>query len=431
MHHLYNLFLRLAMPFVFLRLFVKSRKLPAYRYRIGERFSRQANLRQVDIWIHAVSLGEVIAVSPLINVLLEKGYQLMVTTTTPTGSKKLMDMFQGRIQHQYLPYDLPTLQYRFLQKIKPKLIVLMETEIWPNLVGEAKKMGVKIAIINARLSERSMHGYGKIARLIAPVLQSVDAILAQSDTDAHRFRRLANHPSKPVIEVLGNIKFDQPMPADKDNLPMQTMQKQWGKDRPVLILASTHDDEERQILNHISTIKAASPHVLILVVPRHPERFHAVFEQIRELGLVTYKRSEPDKIQSNAEVIVIDCVGELMQWYSLAKVAFVGGSLVPVGGHNVLEPAMLGIPVLTGPHMHNFTHIAQMLHDRQAMILANTISEVIESVVRLLNNEEDCQQIAKAATQVLVENRGAIHRYLEWIAREINEPSFQQKPKHS
>lgn len=422
MHQLYNLFLRLSIPFVFLRLLAKSRKLPAYRHRIGERFAKQTNLHKVDIWIHAVSLGEVIAVSPLINGLLQKGYDLMVTSTTPTGSKKLKDMFQDRIQHQYLPYDLPSLQKRFLRQIQPKLILLMETEIWPNLVREANKQRIEIAIINARLSERSLHGYNKIASLIAPVLQSTNAVLAQSEADAKRFRQLAGHPNTPLIEVLGNIKFDQSLPVDKDNGVMLAMQTRWGKNRPVLILASTHEDEEKQVLKHLRALQKASPELLVLVVPRHPERFQLVFEQVRDLGFVTYKRSESDSIQPDAEVIVIDCVGELMQWYPFAKVAFVGGSLVPVGGHNVLEPAMAGVPVVTGPYMHNFAHISQMLIDKQAMLSENNDSDLIEAVITLLGSEEQRQKMTDAASQVLLENQGALQRYQDWIDGVMNEP---------
>lgn len=415
MHQLYNLLLRLLTPFVILRLFIKSRKLPAYRQRIGERFSRLASLGPVDIWIHAVSLGEVIAVSPLIEKLLQQGYRLMVTTTTPTGSKKLTDLFGDRVQHQYLPYDLPGLQRRFMRQIQPRLILIMETEIWPNLAKEAKKQGIITAIINARLSEKSVQGYNKISRLMAPVLQSIDAVLAQSKEDAQRFRQISKHPEKPLVEVLGNIKFDQSLPANQDNKPMLTMQVQWGKDRPVFILASTHEDEETQVLKHLKTIQQASPEVLVLVVPRHPERFQTVVEQAKALGFITYRRSEPETIKSDAEVIVVDCVGELMRWYPFADVAFVGGSLVPIGGHNVLEPALAEVPVITGLHMHNFAQITQMLIDKKAIICANNALELAESAVSLLSNKNKRQRMVDAANKVLCDNQGALQGYQDWI----------------
>ncbi len=427
MHQLYNLFLRLVTPYVVLRLIVKSRKLPAYRNRIGERFSRKSNLHQVDIWIHAVSLGEVIAVSSLIERLLQAGYKLMVTTTTPTGSAKLIDLFHDTIQHQYVPYDLPRLQRRFLQQIKPRLVLIMETEIWPNLINEAKKQEITTAIINARLSERSLKGYCKISKLISPILHNIDAILAQSPSDADRFRKLCNHSEKPIVEVLGNIKFDQSLPHLRDVKSMQSIQTQWGGDRPVVILASTHEDEEMQILKQLSIIQQASPNVLVLVVPRHPERFQQVVQGSKSLGYITYRRSEPETIQSDAEVIVIDCVGELMRWYSFANVAFVGGSLVAIGGHNVLEPAMSGVPVVTGPHMHNFMQISKFLIDKNAMICANNVCEVVNSLVRLLNNNEQCKRMTDSANQVLYENQGALQRYQAWIEGQLSQPFIGNK----
>src|SRR5690606_10796754 len=276
---LYSLVLHLALPLIFLRLLWRAWRAPAYGRRIGERFAvGLPALRQGGIWIHAVSLGESIAAAPLIRELLERHPELPVTVTcmTPTGSERIQALFGERIQHRYLPYDLPWACARFLDRLQPKLAVIMETELWPNHIHACHKRGIPVALANARLSERSARGYARFARLTAPMLAKLDLIAVQTEVEAERFRQLGARPG--CVEVTGSIKFDLSVAAE---LPQRAaeLRAAWGaQERPVWIAASTHAGEDEVMLAAHRQLLAERPDALLILVPRHPERFTQVFE---------------------------------------------------------------------------------------------------------------------------------------------------------
>lgn len=396
-----------------LRLFWKSRRLPSYRHRIAERFSlSNKELTPVDLWVHAVSLGEVVAVTPLIEALLEKEWRVCVTTMTPTGSEQVSKRFGHRVGHQYLPYDLPWAIQRFFNTIKPRVGLIMETEIWPNLIYKAKKMNIPLLLANARLSDHSFKSYEKYKYLFKPVLNQMTTILAQSHEDAKRFLSLGVR--KELVQVFGNMKFDVEY-TFSENKECRQCKEQWGEGRVVFIAASTHDDEESQLLSQFHRLKNNIPNLLFLIVPRHPERFQWVYQLCKNQGLNTGLRSQPSTIDPSIEVMVIDSLGELLQFYQMSDYAFVGGSLVPVGGHNVLEPISVKVPVFCGPYMNNSKEICRDLVNKGGLVIAEDLDQLIGALIEMHQNPTKKQQQITNALEVLTANRGTVGRYLEKI----------------
>ncbi|ERT16728.2 3-deoxy-D-manno-octulosonic acid transferase, partial [Pseudomonas putida SJ3] len=360
---LYTLLFHLGLPLVALRLYLRARKAPAYGQRIGERFALNLPLmHQGGIWVHAVSVGESIAAAPMVRALLKAYPELPITLTcmTPTGSERIRAMFadEPRVQHCYLPYDLPWAAGRFLDHVQPKLGIIMETELWPNHIHQCAKRGIPVALANARLSERSARGYGRFARLTRPMLAEMSLIAVQTETEAQRFRDLGARPE--CVKVTGSIKFD--LKIDEQLLPRaKALREQWGAEqRPVWIAASTHDGEDALILQAHRQLLQVHGDALLILVPRHPERFAAVHALCSE-QFTTVRRSSAAPVDAQTRVLLGDTMGELLFLYALADIAFVGGSLVPTGGHNPLEPAALALPVLMGPHVFNFLEISAML----------------------------------------------------------------------
>lgn len=411
----YTCILALLTPLIILRLYWKSRRLPAYRQRIAERFcldNRTAT--STDVWLHAVSLGEVVAATPLIDALLKKNHRIVVTTMTPTGSQHVLKRFGQTVLHQYVPYDLSWCLRRFFKNYHPRLVIIMETELWPNLIHQAYQQQVPLLLLNARLSDHAFKQYEKVHFLFAPVLQQFTAIFAQSHEDAKRFIALGAPPAQ--VLMLGNMKFDIQMQSMiKDEILW--MKDQWGKNRTVVIAASTHEGEEKQWLSHLNQLKKAIPDVMLLLVPRHPERFQRVIQLSMDHGFNTAQRSQPEHINRDVDVLVVDSLGELLHFYSVSDYAFVGGSLVPIGGHNVLEPIAMGVPVFCGPHMNNSKAVCQALCDAQALIMVKTMPELIKALVVLHQNEQQRQAQIDKASAVLMANQGTIGRYLEKIDR--------------
>lgn len=415
MRPIYSLLMYLLTPYFLLRLWWKGRRLPAYRQRISERFCLQQwqpHHLPMDIWVHAVSLGEVIAVTPLIEALLAKNWRILITTMTPSGSARVRQYFAERVHHQYVPYDIPWVLTRFFRKVKPRLALMVETELWPNLVHFAQQAHIPLLLINARLSQLSYQGYKRIRFLIKPLLNQFTAILAQAPEDAERFCALGAKLEK--VEVLGNIKFDLQLANNKLEA-FSELKERWGKQRPVMIVASTHEDEEYQILSRLKKLQQALPELILLIAPRHPERFQKIYQQSLQLGFKVGLRSQIETINCNNEVVVLDSLGELLGFYQVSDYAFVGGSLVPIGGHNVLEPIAFSVPVLTGPHVHNFKTICGDLQAAQAIELVGSADELIEKTINLHRDQTRRASLVKNASAVLEENKGAINRYLDQI----------------
>lgn len=413
MRKIYTFFLYLLVPFIVLRLVWKGRRLAAYRQRIGERFSFISNKKQpVDIWVHAVSLGEAVAVTPLIEALLAKSSRVLVTTMTPTGSQHIIKRFADKVQHQYVPYDLPWVVRRFFARYTPKLGIIMETELWPNLINQAKKRHMPLLLANARLSDRAYGQYHRLRFVFKPVLNQFNAILAQSQSDADRFIALGAAPA--IVEAFGNMKFDLQIQS-KPNDACRLLKEQWGVLRTVVMIASTHDDEESQILKQLNKLKKAIPDLVLLIAPRHPERFALVHQLCVDSGYRVAKRSESHTVDSQVDIVVIDTLGELLSFYQVSDYAFVGGSLVPIGGHNVLEPIAMQVPVFCGPYMQNSKAICQELEASQAIIKVQHVEQLIDAMIKLHQNKPDKQQLIANASAVLTANQGTITRYLEEI----------------
>ena len=415
---LYTLLFHLGLPLVALRLFLRGRKAPAYRARIAERFAcKLAPMRQGGIWVHAVSVGESIAAAPMVRALLKQYPDLPITLTcmTPTGSERIRAMFEGepRVQHCYLPYDLPWAAGRFLDHVRPRLGIIMETELWPNHIHQCARRGIPVALANARLSERSARGYARFAGLTRPMLEEMSLIAVQTETEAERFRALGARDE--CVQVTGSIKFD--LKIDDQLLPRAVaLREQWAaRQRPVWIAASTHDGEDALILEaHRELLKVHSDALLILV-PRHPERFAAVHELCAS-QFSTVRRSTGDAVTAQTQVLLGDTMGELLFLYALADIAFVGGSLVATGGHNPLEPAALALPVLMGPHVFNFLEISAMLREAGALQQVDDVEGLAGAVRRLVELPQDARRMGEAGRAVMQANQGALRRLLDGLA---------------
>ena len=414
MRWLYSLLLYLLTPIVFVRLWLRGRKAPAYRARWGERFGHVGSFAKGPrIWIHAVSVGEAIAAAPLVRALkvAYPDHALLVTSTTPTGSAQVQRLFGDEVEHCYLPYDLPHVLRRFLGRIQPRILVVMETELWPNLFAACRARDIPVLVVNARLSERSFRGYRKILPLIRPVLRTT-LVLAQTEDDAARFRGLGA-PRERVV-VAGNLKFDQGV---ADGVPDEgrVLREQLGSSRRIWIAASTHTGEDTPILQAHRRLLAQQPDALLIIVPRHPERFDEVASLVASMGFSFQRRSKESEADKSIEVFVGDTLGEMMIFYAASDIAFVGGSLVETGGHNPLEPAALGLPVITGPHWFNFSGIYPELLASGAARQVSDSDELAATLVEWFEDEELRRGAGAAGQQVVVRNRGALANILTRI----------------
>jgi len=401
-------------PLLVAHLYWRSLGNAGYRRRIGERFGR-VPWRQSGpvIWVHAVSVGEVQAAAALIRRLKDRYAEraIVVTTTTPTGSARVTELFGGSVAHAYLPFDLAPAVRRFFDAARPGLAIIMETELWPNLYLECRRRGVPLVLANARMSEKSLRRYRLLAGLIGDTIGAA-TVAAQSATDAGRFRELG--ASREHTHIVGNIKFDFEIPPEAPAAG-QELRALHAPDRPVWIAASTHADEDGLLLSVHRRVLAARPDVLLIIVPRHPERFSALAGQLGREGFSFVTRSSGAVCGPDTQVFLGDTMGELNSFYAAADVAFVGGSLVPVGGHNLLEPAGLGVPVLTGPHNFNAADVATLLTDSGAARVAGDSGELGDWVLRLLGDERLRREAGKAGREAIARNRGALDRLFELI----------------
>ncbi|MBI6851887.1 lipid IV(A) 3-deoxy-D-manno-octulosonic acid transferase [Pseudomonas cichorii] len=416
---LYTLLFHLGLPLVALRLWLRARKAPAYRQRIGERFAvGLPAMQRGGIWVHAVSVGESIAAAPMIRALLAQypGLPVTVTCMTPTGSERIKAMFasEPRIQHCYLPYDLPWAAGRFLDHVQPRLGIIMETELWPNHIHQCARRNIPVVLANARLSERSARGYARFAGLTRPMLAAMSWFAVQTEAEAQRFRDLGARPE--CVAVTGSIKFDLSIDPQ---LPEQAAQlrEQWqAAQRPVWIAASTHAGEDESVLAAHRQLLSSHPDALLILVPRHPERFNSVHELCQQQGFTTVRRSSGQVVTPDTSVLLGDTMGELLFLYALADSAFVGGSLVPNGGHNLLEPAALAKPVLSGPHLFNFLEIAALLRQAGALEEVGDPVALAAAVQKLFDQPQLARSMADAGIGVMKANQGALQRLLDGVA---------------
>lgn len=417
---LYTIFLYLMIPYILLRLYWKGRAFPAYKQRILERFSLAKNLPQkTDVWLHAVSLGEVVAATPLIESMLANNYKVLVTTMTPTGSSEVRARFADRVMHQYLPYDLPWCLHKFFKRTAPKVGVIMETELWPNLIYIAKQHAIPLILANARISDKAFTHYKKLKFFFKPILSQFNTIGTQSELDQSRYIALGASPMN--VLVLGNMKFDLKIPViDKDKA--NAFKAAFGHTRSVLIAASTHEGEEDLLLANLDKLKQTIPNLILLIAPRRPERFNTVYELSEKYQFKTAKRSQFETIKPDSEVVVLDSLGELLLFYAISDFAFVGGSLVPIGGHNVLEPIAMQVPVFCGPYMQNSKSICNELKEKNAILWVDGIDELIEEISKMYKNPESRAKQVEHASIVLKTNQGAAARYLEVVKLNLNNP---------
>lgn len=413
---LYSALLYVVAPLAFAATALRGLRDPSYRDRLPERLGyTQLRFTARPIWIHAVSVGEVQAAAALVRALSSRYAQhpILVTTTTPTGAQRVRALFGNSVQHAYLPYDLPGAARRFLDRTTPMLAIVMEREIWPNLFRACFARRIPILLASARISERSGRRHRRFAGLFRDALACDVTIAAQTDADAERFRAIG--VAQTAVHVTGNIKFDLEVPEDVRRTGMHIRAE--FAHRPVWIAGSTHEREEDIVLDAHERLRAARNDALLLLVPRHPNRFDEVKAWLRARNVRFVARSTREAVAADTSVLLVDTLGELLSFYSAANVAFVGGSLVPVGGHNLLEPAALNRPVIVGPHTFNAADIAQMFLASGAAVQVESATELGAAVLDLLTNAARRDQMIARAHAILQANRGALARLLTLIEK--------------
>jgi 3-deoxy-D-manno-octulosonic-acid transferase len=416
MIYFYTILFYLAIPFILLRLLWRSIKAPAYRHRWCERFALyNKNYPQDVIWFHAVSVGESEAVFPLVKQIQKQhpNLKVLITTTTPTGSARVQAVMQDTVIHVYLPYDMPDSIYRFMRCFKPKLAVIMETEIWPNLFLACGKRRIPLYIINARLSEKSSRRYQKISSLIRPALTQVSLVATQTDNDAKRFISIGAENAK--VKTFGNIKFDVKVPIETIEQGLQIKNNLFAG-RFVWLIASSHKDEESIFFTLYQDIKKKIPELLLVIVPRHPERFSEVKKQCDQQHLVVVLRTSKEKVNLNTDVYLADTLGELKMLYASSDVAFVGGSMVPNGGHNVLEAAAVDVPIMFGPYMSNFNDIAHRLLAANAALQCQDREALISNLLMLYKQSSYRAMLVENAKGFLIQNQGATDKICKTLS---------------
>ncbi len=407
---LYSLILYLVFPLVLLRLLLRSRSNPDYRKRWSERLAlAKFSGKQTVIWIHAVSVGEAIASKPLVEALFDAypDTPILLTTTTPTGSDRVRSMFadkiiQKKLLHSYFPYDLLGAVSRFVKAFNPKILIVVETEIWPNLYAKCHQKNIPVVMVNARLSEKSTQSYLKIKGLVAETLSKVSVIAVRSKSDAERFSQLGAKLSQ--IQEIGNIKYDisiDGVQASKAEKLLKTVNTNAQLKRMVYVAASTHKGEDTKILFTYLNLLNQFPDLLLILVPRHPERFDDVYqdcvEQLpKELIVIRQSQSsDTSEIErSKVNVILGDTMGEMQMWFAAADVVFIGGSLVQTGGHNPLEATLYGVPVVSGPHMFNFEDVASQLSAAELLFICDDEFGVIKKITQILSIKTDSNEEA-------------------------------------
>lgn len=406
MKKLYSILLTLALPFLLFRLYWRSRLNAKYRKHLPERFGVIPFHLDNCIWIHAVSVGEVMTAHALISSLLHthKETPILITVTTPTGRDRVKALFSNNVNCCYLPFDITFILKGFIDKINPKLLIIMETELWPNLLSLTRQQKIKSILANGRLSPSSARAYTYIKSITKTMLADLSEVTVRDAKDAKRFLVLGLDPKK--LHVIGNLKFNLTLPRHTSTLTVRL--KKEINDRPVWIAASTHEGEEKHIITVHKQLLKQIPNLLLILVPRHQERFDKVHDLLLHNNLATITCASEKKIAKTTQVFLGDTMGHLFDYYTVSNVAFVGGSLVATGGHNVLEPIALGIPVITGPHTFNFTEIINLLLKQKATIQISRLSELQADIFSLLHDPKRCQSMAQNAKNILEQNQGAL-----------------------
>lgn len=424
----YNTALHLLKPFYHWRIKKRAESQELYHQECLERFGPFESPKNVRaIWFHAVSVGETNAAQPLIEHYLKLGQPVLVTNTTKTGQARAKSLFLKApyldlFQAVYLPVDQKHLLKQFFELYQPKLLALVETELWPNLIDQAKLQQVPCLLLNARLSEKSAKGYSRVSGLTAGMLKQIDWVLAQDNATRQRYVELGLDQQK--SQVVGNIKFDIHAPEAFINQAEQLQQQWYLEQRKVLTIASTHAPEEQQILEVLGSYLKSDPELVCIVVPRHPERFDEVFEICQNLDLVAHRRSMNHSIHASTQVYLADSMGELWLWYALSQVCFVGGSLnEPGGGHNILEPMVLNVPTVIGPRYFNFQTIVDEFIDENGVLIAQDAEQVVAIWMACLAEPDQAQQVVEQAHKVLQRNQGSLQKHIGVINRYLAEKS--------
>jgi 3-deoxy-D-manno-octulosonic-acid transferase len=405
----------MALPLTITYLLYRSIAQPAYRQGLGERFARYTASAAKPIWLHAASLGEVNAAAPLLRELRLQypEVDLLITCQTPAGKQSALALGISRCSCVYLPFDLRGFTQRFMRRFRPRLALIFETEIWPNLFLSAKQAGIPLLVINARMTERSAHRYARFSGLFANALALADGIACQTDADAQRFIK-AGAPAADVA-VTGNLKWDKAADLELEQGAAR-LRAQWPQN-PVWMAASTHEREEPMVLDTHRKILARWPDALLLWAPRHVERFQPAAALAARAGFALSTRSAEGSPPPQAQVFLIDTHGELAAFMPCADVVFVGGSLQDIGGHNVLEPAALGLPIVVGPHTRHFAEIVALLADADALLQVPDAQALTEQLLRLLGEPAQAVALGRNALACVAQSRGALQKTKALIAQ--------------
>jgi 3-deoxy-D-manno-octulosonic-acid transferase len=413
MRLVYGVLTRVAAPVVFAATLVRAAKEPAHRTHLGERFGLGRRVATPCLWLHAVSVGEVSAAAALVRALhaSHPDMPFVLTTATPTGRAQAATLFGADVEVRFLPYDTPGSVRRFLARIRPRAAIIMETELWPNLLHECGRRGVPVLFASARLAARSVPRYRRFGTLFNAGLRTA-WVAAQSTADAERFIALGADPAR--THVVGNLKFDMRLgEAVAEN--GRELRRGYLGARPVWTAGSTHAGEEDVVLDAHTVLERAVRGALLVLVPRHPQRFEGVAALLERRGLVFDRRGRSETVRPEAQVLLLDTMGELTAFYAASDTAFVGGSLVPVGGHNLLEPAALGVPVITGPHTQNGPEIARLLIDAGGALEVADGAALADAAARLLADPALRERMGESARRFVEAHRGSLVRLLALI----------------
>ncbi len=408
--HIYSLLLWLLLPIVWGRLLWRSIKNPKYQQRWAERLGYVSKENAgYDIWIHAVSMGEATAAIPLVQELMRTypEIRIYITTMTPSGSDRINSAFGNTIGHSYAPYDYTFAVTRFVNQVRPKLLVLIETEIWPNTIYACWKRNIPIVMLNVRLSEKSLRKYQRITWLLKQTLGYIAQFGVQSYT--HQTRLIALGVDQSVIKKTGSMKFEVKLTAGVREVA-EAVRQDWGRDRLIIVAGSTHEGEEEILLRVYLQLKIRFTELLMVVAPRHPERFDSVFKLTSKMNLRATRRSEQQgSLPHGLDILIADTLGELPILYSAADIAFVGGSLLQgLGGHNILEPCAVSVPVVFGPVMPNFREISQIAIDSQAGVQVHSQNDLETQLSTLLDDPNLRATMGENGVKMVAKNAGAI-----------------------
>ena len=414
---IYTLLLYLSLPIAILKLIAKERKSPFRNAKLKNQLGFVTKTSSKVIWVHCVSVGEFNAARSLIDQLLDiyPGHRLAITTTTITGAEAVRNHYQDRVIHYFFPFDLPFIVGPFIKKINPVACILLETEIWPNLINNLNKKAIPVVLVNARLSERSFSKYQRFfSNLVQKTLNQLTLIASQNEHSSERFLSLGVSPNKVV--TVGNLKFDS---NEKDNPnTTQSLQQMIGQ-RRVVVFASTREGEEKKIIKSYVNTKDKFD-ALMIIIPRHPQRFDEVYNLIVDSGLDVKRRSDGLRCDENTQVLLGDSMGELLSYYSVCDIAFIGGSLIDTGGQNMLEAAAASKPILFGPSVFNFEQIAQLLLEKDAAIQVDDADDLMKTISSLLLDDPKRQKLGENAKNLLEKHRGAIDRLMKLIIPNIS-----------